>query len=355
MSNQIYKEAIGELPDGRTIHALTLSNLHGLRATFLDFGATLIELEAPNKVGLPHDVILGFDSVEEYVGHNTPFLGSIVGRFANRIAGAKFKLDGTQFELDANDGPNCLHGGSQGFSYQLFESSIRETDDGPVLRFSRHSPDGEMGFPGNLEFSVDIRLTDRNGLRFDFHASTDKPTVVNFTSHPYFNLAGIRGESIRQHSLQILADAYLPTDDKSIPTGKREAVADGPFDFREPTVLDPRLDSANPQIAKEGGFDHSFVLREGRDLDNPALILTEPSGHRELRVYTDMPAVQVYTGNSLDGSLYGKNQIPMTRHSAIAIEPQGFPNSPNDVSFPSTRLDPGKPFSAFLEYAFVVD
>lgn len=353
MSTTIHKEEIGQLPDGRPIHAFSLANEHSVRATFLDFGATLIELEVPDSRGFPDDVVLGLDSIEDYIQANSPYLGSFVGRFANRIRDARFALDGQVFQLVANEESNHLHGGPEGLSFQLFDAEIVEGDTGEELHFKHVSPDGSMGFPGNVSIEVRISLSEDNGLKYQFSASTDAPTIINLTAHPYFNLLSNDSGTIRNHFLQVFADHFLPTDANNLPTGKLESVADGPFDFREPHVLDPRLDSANAQIERSGGLDHTFVLRKDRDpLSEPVLILSEESSGRKLSVFTDLPGIQVYTANALDGSITGKNGVEYAKHAGIAIEPQLFPDSPNIDSFPSCRLDPGTPFTGFFEFRF---
>ncbi len=353
MSEQIHEESIGQLPDGREIKAFTLQNEKGLRATFLNYGGILVELEVPDRIGMPDDVTLGLDSVEDYVENNPPYFGAVVGRFANRIAHGKFTLDGKEYQLPMNEEHTQLHGGVEGFSRKLFESEIREGKNGQVLALSYDSPDGEMGFPGNLKFQVELSITKENGLRYDYTATTDQATIVNFTTHPYFNLAGQGSGSIRQHIVQIMADTYLPIrKDTCTPTGAFENVNDGPFDFREPASLDHRLDSPNAQVHHCHGFDHTFVFRKDRDFSEPvATVVDEPSG-RKMEVYTSEPGIQLYTGNALDETLAGKNGYYYPRHAGFCMETQHFPDSPNFDTFPSTRLGKGETFTSFTEYRF---
>ncbi len=353
MSLPIHEETIGELPDGRPIKAFTLQNERSLRATFLNFGGTLVELEAPDEIGMPDDVTLGLDSIEDYVENNPPYFGVLVGRFANRIAKGKFTLEGKAYELPLNEKYGHLHGGPEGFSKKLFESRITEHINGEALVLSYRSPDGEMGYPGNLELEVTLSLTPENGLRYEYRATCDKPTIVNFTAHPYFNLAGQGSGSVRQHVVQILADTYLPIrEDTMTPTGAFENVTDGPFDFREPVPLDHRIDSPNAQVDQCGGFDHNFVLRSDRDIDEPVAVVVEEASGRKMEVFTSEPGLQFYTGNFLDESLAGKNGYYYPRHSGFCMETQHFPDSPNFEEFPSTVLKPGETFSSFTEYRF---
>ncbi len=353
MTQTIHEETVGRLEDGREIRAYTLENDAGLRATFLNYGGILVELEVPDRIGMPDDITLGLDGVDEYVSRNNHYFGALVGRFANRIAHGAFTLDGTTYRLPLNEPAAHLHGGPEGFSRRLFKGHLRETRKGSILILEYRSPAGEMGYPGTLKLRVEISLTPENGLRYAYTAVTDAPTVVNFTAHPYFNLAGQDSGSIRQHLVQIRADAYLPTRaETNTPTGVLEPVADGPFDFREPELLDNRLDSPNPQVERNGGFDHTFVLRKRRKLTDPVATVIEELSGRKLEVYTSEPGIQFYTGNSLDGTQAGKNGYFYPKHAGFCLETQHFPDSPNIPHFPSTRLDPGETFTSFTEYRF---
>jgi aldose 1-epimerase len=353
MTEQIHEEQIGELEDGRPIKAFTLQIESGLRATFLNYGGILVELEVPDQIGMPDDVTLGLDSVEDYVKNNPPYFGALVGRFANRIAYGKFTLDGKQYELPLNEEHGHLHGGSEGFSHKIFESTIKEGKYGQVLVLSYESPDGEMGYPGKLKLDVELSLTPENGLRYEYTAKTNKTTIVNFTAHPYFNLAGQGSGTIRQHTVQIEADTYLPIrEDTCTPTGAFEQVSDGPFDFRELQPLDHRLDSPNAQVDLEGGFDHNFVLRDSRDFGDPVATVVEELSGRKMEVYTSEPGLQFYTGNFLDETLAGKNGYFYPKHAGFCMETQHYPDSPNFENFPTTRLEKGETFTSFTEYRF---
>ena len=353
MTKTIHEETIGKLKNGRLIKAYTLENETGLRATFLNYGGILVELEVPDQIGMPMDITLGLDSVEEYVENNPPYFGAIVGRFANRIAQGRFALKGKAYQLPLNEEQAHLHGGPGGFSRQLFKGKMREGEHGQMLVLELKSPDQEMGYPGNLLVKVEISLTPENGLRYEFTATTDAPTIINLTTHPYFNLAGQDSGSIRQHLVQIEADSYLPIrKDTRTPTGEFESVNDSPFDFRELQSLDNCLDSPNPQVALTDGFDHTFVLREKRDLSEPVATVVEEVSGRKLEVYTSEPGIQFYTGNALDGALAGKNGFYYPRHAGFCLETQHFPDSPNFKKFPSTELNPGETFTSFTEYRF---
>ena len=353
MTKTIHEETLGKMKGGKAIRAYTLENENGLRATFLNYGGILVELEVPDKIGMPDDITLGLDAVEDYVEKNDPYFGALVGRYANRIARGKFKLDGTEVNLPLNEEHGHLHGGPEGFSKKLFKGRVREGKDGQVLVLQYTSPAGEMGYPGKLDLTVEICLTPENGLRYEFTATTDAPTIVNLTMHPYFNLAGQDAGTIRQHLVQIEADTYLPnTTDTRTPTGRMESVNDGPFDFLEPESLDHRLDSPNTQVAAFGGFDHSFVLRKDRDFSDPVVTVIEEASGRKLEVYTSEPGVHFYTANHLDESLAGKNGYYYPKHSGFCLETQHFADSPNIEDFPSTRLDPGETFTSFTEYRF---
>lgn len=330
-----------------------MQNETGLRATFLNYGGILVELEVPDEIGMPDDITLGLDSVEDYVENNPPYFGALVGRYANRIAYGKFKLNGKQYELPLNEEHGHLHGGPDGFSKKLFDSEIREGKNGQILVLKYHSPDGEMGYPGNLNLEVTLSLTQENGLRYDYMATCDKPTIVNFTTHPYFNLSGQGSGSVRQHHVRIEADTYLPIrEDTCTPTGAFENVSDGPFDFREPVSLDHRLDSPNAQVAQCGGFDHNFVLRKNRDFGDPVASVVDEVSGRKMEVYTSEPGLQFYTGNFLDETLAGKNGYYYPKHAGFCMETQHFPDSPNFEEFPSTVLNPGETFTSFTEYRF---
>jgi len=298
-----------------------------IRARILDYGATLVALEVPDRHGERGDVVLGFDEVERYRDPH-PYFGGTIGRYANRIAAGRFVLDGTAYRLACNDGPNHLHGGLCGFDRVMW--SAQHSGNRLALRY--HSRHGEEGYPGNLDVRVTYAL-EGSTLRIDYEATCDRPTVVNLTNHSYFNLAG-RG-TIHEHVLRIAASRYLPVDDSRIPTGEMAAVAGTAFDFHRPKAL------------RDPMFDHTFVL-DG-DVE-----VTEPSSGRILRISTSQPGIQLYTGNLLDGTLTGKGGQRYVRHAGLCLEPQHYPDGPNRPAFPSTVLRPGTPYRHWAAYWFGV-
>jgi aldose 1-epimerase len=302
----------------------TLTSEH-LRARILDYGATLIGLEAPDRNGRPGDVVLGFDDIERYRGAH-PYFGGTIGRYANRIARGRFALDGNRYQLNCNNGVNHLHGGVNGFDRVQW----RAEQSGNRVNLSYRSPDGEEGYPGNLEAEVTYSLSG-NSLRIDYTAVTDRPTVVNLTNHSYFNLAG-RG-TIHDHVVRIAASRYLPVDENLIPTGEVARVGGTAFDFTLPRAL------------RVPAIDHHFIL-DG-DVE-----VSEPTSGRVLRISTSQPGIQFYTGNLLDGTLVGKGETRYARHAGLCLEPQHCPDSPNRPAFPSTVLRPGETYRQHAIYSF---
>ena len=294
-----------------------------LRARILDFGATLMSLEAPGRDGRFTDVTLGFDDPERYRGAH-PYFGGIVGRYANRIAQGRFELDGQRYQLRCNDGAHHLHGGVRGFDRRLW----RGAQQGNRVELSYRAADGEEGYPGTLEVHVRYCVEDAS-LRIDYHATTDRPTVVNLTNHAYFNLAG--GGTIHGHRVRIPAKRYVPVDGELIPTGDLAPVAGTGFDFNKARALD------------EPRFDHTFVL-------DAEVEVSEPQSGRTLRIATSQPGIQFYSGNLLDGTITGKAGARYVRHAGLCLEPQHFPDSPNRPSFPSTVLRPGRAYNHYTVY-----
>ena len=335
------REIFGSLSDGRTIEQFTLANAAGVVCKLLNYGATIASLEVPDAKGNLANVILGFDQLEGYV-QNT-FFGSVCGRTANRIAGAKFSLDGITHKLAANEGENQLHGGARGFDKQLWNA---EEKSGGV-EFSYLSRDGEEGFPGNLETKVLVALTDKNELRLDYFATTDKPTVVNLTSHGYFNLAG--GGDILDHEVLFAADFYTPTDSKLIPTGEIKSVKGTPMDFTTPKTIGSQIKKF-PQVA--GGYDGNFVIQSGgKDLTLAARVRDLQSG-RVMETWTTQPGVQFYTANHFNG-IQGRNGARYEKFGAFCLETQHFPDSVNKPNFPSIILRPGETYRQTCLYKFL--
>lgn len=342
VSTSITHTAFGSLADGTPVTLFTLSNSAGMVAKIMDFGGIVTELHVPDRDGVLGDVVLGFDRLEPYLADH-PYFGSLIGRYANRIAKGQFALDGVAHQLDVNDGANHLHGGRGGFHNVKWETAI----DGPVLTLRRRSPSGDQGYPGTLDVKVEYWLSGESELVMRCSAETDEPTPVNLTQHSYFNLAG-EGD-ILGHELTLFADAFTPIDQQSIPTGAVVSVAETPFDFRAPALIGERVAQGDPQLGNGGGFDHNFVLR-GPGL---AARLHEPRSGRVLELFTVEPGLQFYSGNFLDGSLSGKGRC-YTFRSGLCLEPQHFPDSPNRPAFPNTILRPGEHYTTESRYRFSV-
>ena len=346
----------GTTPDGVTVEAVTLKAGNSIGARIIAYGATLQALFLPDKNGHSADVALGYDDLAGYVA-KPQFFGATVGRYANRIAGAKFDLDGKTYSLAANNGPNALHGGTKGFDKVVW--TIGEVKSGPVasVTLTYTSRDGEEGYPGTLKASVTYSLDEKSTLTTSYEATTDKPTIVNLTNHSLFNLGGVpAARSILDHRLMVNADAYTPVDATLIPTGEQRNVAGTPFDFRQSAVIGARIrDASDAQIAIGRGYDHNFVLRGGvTDAPKLAARVEDPVSGRVLELYTTEPGVQIYTGNFLDGTTVGKSRVVYRQGDGLALEPQKFPDSPNHPAFPSARLDPGKTYRQTSYYRFSV-
>ena len=337
----------GTTADGKPVEAYTLANKSGVSATVLTYGGVVQKLTAPDKAGKLADVVLGFDTLDGYV-KGSPFFGAITGRVANRIGAARFTLDGKEYPLAANNGPNTLHGGTVGFDKKVWAAK----HDGNRLTLSYTSPDGEEGFPGALACTVTYTLTDADELRIDYAAVTDKPTVVNLTNHSYFNLAGHASGTILGHVLQLAADKYTPADKTLVPTGKLESVAATPLDFRTATDIGRRVANLN---ADPPGYDHNLVHGDRR-LAEPKWVATatEPVSGRVLEMWTTEPGVQLYTGNFLDGKLKGKGGATYPRHAGFCLEAQMFPDAPNKPTFPSVVLRPGETYRQTTVYKLSV-
>ncbi len=343
------------LPDGRAVKLYTLTNAKGLKATITDWGATLVSMEAPDRDGTLADVTLGFDKVAPYTGAS-PYMGSTVGRYANRIALGKFALDGNEYTLATNNAPNHLHGGNVGFDKALWTGEVlgREVLQGGVsgvgVRFTHTSADGDEGYPGSLTCSVTYTLTDNNELSFDYTGTTDKPTVVNLTNHAYWNLAGeASGQTILDHELTIYAERYTPTDETFIPTGEVAPVEGTPVDFRQAHAIGERI----AQIAGDpGGYDHNFAVDGENKTLRPAAKVTHPGSGRVMEISTTEPGLQFYTGNFLDGTLTGKGGATYQKNFAFCLEAQTYPDTPNKPDFPSCVLRPGETYRQTTVHKF---
>ena len=338
----ITRESFGTLDDGNAVHLYTLVNRNGMEVKITNYGGIVTSIRVPDRNGNFDNVVLGFESLEKYLGDD-PYLGAIVGRYGNRIGDAQFTLDGTQYQLTANDGDNHLHGGEIGFNDVLWDAEIV----GDSLRLTYRSEDGEQGYPGNLDVTVVYHLSEQDELEIEYRATTDRATPVNLTNHSYFNLAGDPSNPILDHRLMLNADRYTPVDEELIPTGEIATVEGTPFDFTGPHAIGSRIDEV------EGGYDHNFVLRSRKsDTLFHAATLYDPGSGREMKVYTMEPGVQFYSGNFLDGSLEGPGGTPFVKHGALCLETQHFPNSPNVDEYPSTILRPGETYHTITKYRF---
>ena len=339
---KIQVDNFGTMPDGTVIKRYTLTNKNGLAAKVMDYGAILTELWVPDKSGKIENVVAGFDNLKQYLdGH--PFFGATTGRYANRIAKGKFTLDGKEYTLATNNGPNHLHGGRKGFDKQVWKS---EAKDGSV-KFTYLSKDVEEGYPGNLDVTVTYTLTDDNELRIDYTGTTDKPTVINLTNHSYFNLAG-SGE-VLGHELKIEADRYTPVDQNLIPTGEIAPVKGTPLDFTTAETIGKRIDQLKPT---PGGYDHNYVLNSGGKSLALAVRGREPISGGVMETLTTEPGMQLYTANFVDGKLTGVGGVRYVKHGAFCLETQHFPDSPNKPNFPSTVLRPGETYETTTIYRF---
>lgn len=332
----------------------TLKNANGVEVRAINYGGIILSLRVPDREGRFEDVVLGFDSLQDYL-ENPPYFGAIIGRYGNRIAHGRFTLDRQSYTLARNNGPNHLHGGLKGFDKVEWDAAPFENEEGSGLIFSYTSPDGEEGYPGTLAVRVTYTLTDENELIFDYLATTDRATPVNLTQHSYFNLSG--GErDILDHVVMLNADHFTPVDSTLIPTGEIRSVAGTPFDFRTPTPIGARIEQDDPQLGHATGYDHNFVLnRNGAQAPTLAARVYEPTSGRMLEVYTTEPGLQFYSGNFLDGTLQGNNGIAYERRYGLAMETQHFPDSPNQPSFPSTILRPGEEYRSRTIYRFSVE
>ncbi|HVW73062.1 MAG TPA: aldose epimerase family protein [Rhizomicrobium sp.] len=333
--------------NGAKVEAVTLTNGAGMSARIMTLGAVLQSVVVPDKAGKKEDVVLGYDTAQAYLDRPNYF-GASVGRYANRIAKAKFSLDGKTYTLAANDGPNSLHGGKLGFDKRMWK--IDSVGNGSVT-MSYVSADGEEGFPGELKVSVTYTLSDQNELKLEYRATTSKPTVLNLTNHSYFNLSGNDARDVMGDLVTLHAEKFTPVDATLIPTGERRAVAGTPFDFRTPHKVGERIrDGRDQQIRYGRGYDHNFIV-DGSGLRSAAVV-SDPVSGRTLEVNITAPGIQFYTGNFLDGTFFGKGARAYRQGDAICLEPGVFPDSPNHPDFPTARLNPGQNYVNTIVYKF---
>lgn len=347
----IKKESFGRMADGTPVDLYTLANANGVEIKLSNYGGIVVSLMVPDRNGAFEDVVLGLDTLEEYV-EKSPYFGCIVGRYANRIAKGRFALDGVEYTLAQNDGENHLHGGIKGFDKVVWEAKAVKGDEAVGLELTYLSKDGEEGYPGNLSVKVIYNLTDDDEVRIEYFATTDRTTVVNLTNHSYFDLAGGVSGDILDHELMIHADRFTPVDETLIPTGELRSVQGTPMDFGQTVAIGARIEQDDKQLIFGNGYDHNWVL------DKPARSLAlaarvhEPTTGRVLEVYTTEPGIQFYTGNFLDGSITGKGGKVYERRCGFCLEAQHFPDSPNQPGFPSTVLRPGEEYAHTTVYRF---
>lgn len=341
----------GETANGQSVDQYTLKNASGMQVSVITYGGIITELLVPDREGNFADVTLGFDNVAQYEAES-PYFGAIIGRYGNRIAKGKFAIDGEDYTLAQNNDENSLHGGLKGFDKQVWEATPFENDDTVGIVFSYLSPDGEEGFPGNLQVEVTYTLNNQNELSFEYRAVTDKPTVCNLTQHAYFNLASHDSGNVLGHELTIYGDYITPVDAGLIPTGAIWEVAGSPFDFTEAKLIGLHVEARDQQMQYGGGYDHNWVLNKRDGEWGKAAEVYEPKSGRVMEVWTMEPAVQFYGGNFLDGTTVGKDGEPYAYRGGLCLETQHYPDSPNHPHFPSTRLNPGEVYKTKTTYRF---
>jgi aldose 1-epimerase len=346
----VTKELFGTAPDGTRIDVFTLRNAAGMRVAILTYGGVLQSIEVPDREGRLANVTLGFANLTDYLERN-PYFGTITGRYANRISGGRFSLDGVEYQLARNKGPSHLHGGEAGFSHRVWTPVVVEGDDA-ALQLSYTSPDGEEGYPGTLETTVRYTLTSANEIRIDYRATTDAPTIVNLTNHAYVNLAGEGSGDVLGHELQLNARHYTPVNADVVATGEIAPLEGTPLDFTEPTPIGSRIRESHPQLVLAQGYDHNYVLDRSGDGLELAAMLSEPISGRVLSVYTTEPGIQFYSGNFLDSTLVGTSGRIYRQSDGLALETQHFPDSPNHPQFPSAVLRPGEEYRSTTVMAF---
>lgn len=355
----VIKSVFGQLPNGDQVDVYQITNTNGIELRVANYGGTILSLKTPDREGNVDDIVLGFDSLDDYLSDEyrraNPYFGAIIGRYGNRIAQGQFTLDGETYTLATNDGDNHLHGGQQGFDRVLWQAEPFENDEGTGLVLRYTSEDGEEGYPGRLETLVTYTLTDDDTLIVDYQAETDKATPINLTQHSYFNLRGEGNDSILDHRLMINADAFTPVSESLIPTGELQPVEGTPFDFTQATPIGERIEQDDEQLAFGGGYDHNFVI-DRDDAEQNELVTAakvwEPQSGRALEIETTEPGIQFYSGNFLTGDLTGKAGQAYPQRSGLALETQHFPDSPNQDAFPSTILEPGETYRSRTIFRF---
>lgn len=348
-TTSVKKEAFGKTADGTAVEQYILTNTHGTTAKVITYGAILTELDVPDRDGKLGDVVLGYDTLKDYLAVH-PYFGATVGRVANRIAKGRFTLEGKEYKLAINNGANTLHGGEKGFDKVVWKAEPETVPDAAAVKLSYISKDGEEGYPGNLTVTVVYTLTNSNALRIDYQATTDKATPINLTNHTYFNLAGPKAGDILDHELMITAEKYTPSDEALLPTGEIKSVKDTPFDFTKSRRIGERIDQLKNDPS---GYDVNYVLNNsGEELALAARVRESKTG-RIMEVFTTEPGIQLYTGNFLDGKLKGRDGVVYKKHGAFCLEAQHFPDAVHHENFPSIILKPGRTYRQTTIYKFL--
>ena len=348
---RVKKESFGKTSAGQGVDIYTLTNNHGVEAKIMNYGGIVTSLKVPDRNGKLDDVVLGFDNLDAYLkGH--PYFGAIIGRYGNRIAKGRFKLNGVEYKLAVNNGENHLHGGIKGFDKVVWNARVLRVPHAAALELTYLSKDGEEGYPGNLSVKVTYTLTNTNELKIDYSATTDKDTVVNLTNHSYFNLAGQGNGDVLNHRLSISAARFTPTDAGSIPTGELQSVRGTPFDFTRLTAIGARINQDYDQLKLGKGYDHNFVLNGKMGTLRQAARVYESTSGRVMEVWTTEPGMQFYTGNFLDGTLTGKGGKVYQQRYGFCLETQHYPDSPNKRSFPTTVLRKGARYYTTTTFRF---
>ena len=351
-SSAISTEAFNKKVDGKHVELFTLKNKNGLEMTVTNYGGRIVSLMVPDRSGKTEDIVLGYDSLSGYLNSNEQYFGAAIGRYGNRISNGHFKLDDKEYKLAINNTPNALHGGVKGFSKMVWDAVQNSKNE---LELTLVSPDMDEGFPGELKVMMIYRLTEKNEVGIFYSAKTSKPTVLNLTNHSYFNLHGAGNGDILDHVLFINADKYTPVNQSLIPTGNLETVKNTPFDFTKPTQIGARINDANEQLKFGLGYDHNFVLNKesGKDVSFAASVY-EPLSGRFMEIFTNEPGIQFYCGNFLKGKEIGKKHKTYNFRSALCLETQHFPDSPNLPQFPTVVLRPGEIYSSACLYRFSI-
>jgi aldose 1-epimerase len=337
----------GTLSDGREIEMLALRNSTGIEVMVITYGAIITAITVPDRNGHSADIVLGHDNLDSYI-RSSPYFGAVIGRYANRIGGGRFSIDGKSYSISKNENDNCLHGGIEGFDKAAW--NVSSADDRSIT-LTHTSPDGDQGFPGELTASVTYTLADKSELAVDYEATTTSPTALNLTQHTYWNLTGAGAGDILDHEIEIAGHSFTPVDESLIPTGEMREVNGTPFDFQRASRIGSRIADNDDQLRTGLGYDHNFILDQDRG-PAPAVTLTEPLSGRTLWVHTDQPGVQLYTGNRLDGTIIGKQGLAYRQYGGLCLETQHFPDSPNRPEFPSTTLRPGDTFRSRTVFTF---